>query len=229
MTGIALENMIAAVPNCTFCGAVFAPATEQDDCPKCGQPSRTRALPLVWQHVVQGALPGPLLGFAMSGKEREFLEPRFSESLSVSLYGDYGKDHVAGVDVRDLSRYPAGKFGCVFSLLLFDYFTEHDKALAEISRVLAPGGLFLTAILDARILPDATPPRISKMIQPKPGYFDYVPADAPLPSIRVGRDWFAAAMARAGMQARHITVEDAISHGANHAQWFAGVKKQKAA
>jgi len=216
---------IAAVPECTLCAAPLVAGSGQDDCPSCGAPSRLRGLPLVWDRAVRGeTLPRkPLLGFALTGAERSFLVPHFPQIVSVSLYGDYGEGHIAGVDARDLSRFAAGSFSCVFSLLLFDYFCEHEKALAEASRVLAPGGFFITAIMDSRVSDDEAPPSIVKMIKPAPGYFDYVPASSPLPSVHVGSGWFGAAMARAGLAPRLLSVEDAAS--AQRGRWFVGRKR----
>jgi ubiquinone/menaquinone biosynthesis C-methylase UbiE len=219
----ALGRRRAAPPACTICGTVFPPRFAGGDCPVCKSPARLRSLPVVWDRIAPQPLDGPLLGFALSGAERAFLAPRTAEIVSVSLYGDYGAGHIAGVDVRDLSRFAPARFGAVFSILLFDYFAEHDQALAEIARVLKPGGVFATAILDSRLGDDAAPPSVTKTIQSKPGYFDYVPAETSLVSIRVGRAWFLAAMEQAGLAAQTVTLTDPASR--ERTTWFIGHKR----
>lgn len=216
---------IAALPTCTLCGTSLKSASTGEDCPSCHQPARLRGLPLVWSRVAHEGkrFRRPLLGFALSGAERPFLEPYFPLTVSVSLYGNYGTGHLTGVDVRDLSRFDAESFSCVFSILLFDYFTEHEQALAQIARVLQSGGLFVTAINPTRVSEGGEPPTIVKTIQPKPGYFDYVPAATPLPSVRVGSDWLVAAMERAGFTVRRFIVADMLAH--DPTPWFVGIKR----
>jgi hypothetical protein len=89
--------------------------------------------------------------------------------------------------------------------------------------VLTPGGVFATAILEGRLAADGSAPKVMKTIKPAPGYFDYVPEDRPLVSIRVGRDWFLAAMERAGFAAETVVVEDALTRESTH--WFIGRKR----
>ena len=218
------ETVSAVSERCTICGKPFPPGIAQDNCPSCNAPSRLRGLPVIWNRVVgERRFDKPLLGFAMTTAERRILAPHFPEVVSASLYGSYGDGHLVGVDARDLSRFADGAFGCVFSILLFDYFFEHEQALAEASRVLAPGGLFMTLMLDSRISDDAARPAIMKTITPAPGYFDYVPADKALLSVHVGQVWFLRAMRRVGLAAQCIETHDAISPHRN--RWFVGWKR----
>lgn len=218
------SGRVAAVGHCTICGKPFAPDTARDNCPSCNAPSRLRSLPLVWDAVAKDeCFAKPLLGFALTTGERRILGPHFPAAVSASLYGDYGAGHINGVDARDLSRFSAGEFACVFSILLFDYFFEHDKALREAARVLERGGLFMTCILDSRVSGDGARPAIIKTIERAPGYFDYVPADKALLSVHVGSKWFLAAMKRAGFSARYLVVDDAIS--TQKSRWFVGRKR----
>lgn len=207
--------------SCPICKTAFPPGFDGGDCPACGAPARVRSLPQAWKRI--GPISGKLLGFALTGAERDFLAPRADGIVSVSLYGDYGAGHIAGVDVRDLSRFEAGSFACVFALLLFDYFPEHEQALAEIARVLKSGGVLATAILESRLGEDDAPPVVTKIIEAKPGYFDYVPAETPLVSIRVGRRWFLAAVERAGFAAETVTITDPASR--TRTTWFIGRKR----
>lgn len=212
-----------AAARCPLCGTVFPPDFTAGDCPSCRAPARLRSLPEVWNKIEAQPFDKPLLGFALAGAERAFLAARVPQVVSVSLHGDYGAGHVTGVDIRDLARFADASFSCVFAILLFDYFAEHEAALAEVARVLAPGGVFATAILESRLSDDDAPPSVTKTIESRPGYFDYVPAERPLVSIRVGRRWFAAAMARAGLEAESVTVEDAAS--SERTTWFIGRRR----
>jgi SAM-dependent methyltransferase len=215
---------IAATGDCTICGKPLGKPSPRGDCPSCGAPARLRSLPRVWDRIAsRTAFDKPLLGFALAGAERKFLERQVGEIVSVSLHGDYGRGHISGVDVRDLSRFADGSFSCVLAILLFDYFPEHEQALAEVARVLKPGGVFATAIFEGRLTPDAARPTVVKTIKSAPGYFDYVPEDRPLVSIRVGRGWFRDAMERAGFTAEIAAVEDTLSK--ERTIWFIGRKR----
>src|SRR5688500_9431468 len=146
------------VANCTVCGDPLETMDENKNCLRCGSRSRTRSLAPIISNVVSLLLPSnvqqglPLLAFATTSVEQKLLTPFFPTRESVSLYGTYSTDHKTGVDVRDLSRYDDGSFAGVFSILLFDYFAEHEQALREIYRVLAPGGILFTHLASYRLL-----------------------------------------------------------------------------
>ena len=212
--------------HCTLCGHVLAGG---DKCPGCGQSARTRSMvPLIEQFIIPtfGASrlrhDLPLLSFALTGRERSVLEKVFHRFKSVSLYGSYGADHESGVDARDLSRYEGNSYGGVFSSLLFDYFVEHEQALAEMYRVLAPGGILLTHIAPHRLLDGFQPSRVHKTIKPRADYMSYIPQDAHIVDIRVGRDWFVQAMRNAGFDAGRIVIRD--GDGGVDSDWFVAVK-----
>src|SRR6185369_6545272 len=133
-----------------------------------------------------------------TGWERKLLAPHFPKVQGASLYGKYSSGNITGVDVRDLSRFAPSSFSGAFAILLFDYFPEHEKALAELARVIAPGGILFTLILSARVTPDGSPPVITRTITPRPGYFDYVPEGESLLNVTVGQDWLLDAIDRAG-------------------------------
>jgi hypothetical protein len=169
----------------------------------------------------------PLLGIAMVTAERKQLASVFKSFRSASLFGNYGAGHETGVDVRDLSRYAAGSFSGVFGILLFDYFEQHEQALAECFRVIAPGGIFFTHIGSYRLLDGDVPPKLDRVIKPREGYFEYVPKAEGLPSVKVGREWFIKAMGRAGFATMNYIVEDKASQ--MRLDWFVGVKPDGAA
>ena len=213
--------------HCPFCGNPLESA-EDGTCLVCGSDRRTRSIaPLVDDVLLPrkaalDALGRPLLGFAMTKNERILLEPVFPEITSVSLYGDYGHGHVLGVDARDLGRFHGGEFSGYFACLLFDYFTEHEAALEEAFRVLAPGGVFLTAISGDRLTSTLDPPTETKKIAGRPDYFSYLPSDVTLSDIKVGREWFLETMRRVGFSAELRQVREAGASDAT--DWFVGLK-----
>lgn len=169
-------------------------------CASCTAPPRVRSLVHFAGDHLHDALPrGTVLAFAMERTEARVLAALRRPFESVSLFGSYRSEHSIGVDARDLSRYGDGEFAGVYSCLLFDYFLEHEAALNETARVLAPDGLFWTHIAGFRLREDESPPVTLRVLEPAPGFYDYVPADTPLLSVRVGANWFIGAMERAGL------------------------------
>jgi SAM-dependent methyltransferase len=216
------------VSGCPACGSALPEKGENENCPTCGSRARQRCLTPLLDEIIQPILPPelaaelPLLSFAMTGTERKLLDPVFSHYKSVSLYGDYGGVHEIGVDARDLSRYADNSFSGAVALLVFDYFVEQEQALAEAYRVTAPGGVFFTCFSDYRMLPGGEAPFLDYMIVPRPNYFEYVPAEKGLPSIKVGQKWFVDAMRRVGFLADYVPVHDAYSDKIT--DWFVGQK-----
>jgi len=213
---------------CPLCQTVFEETVGKEDCPHCHAPSRARSL----VDIVHNELPGlvdpdlaarlPLLAFAMTGDERRLLSPLFPRIQPVSLFGDYGADNIKDVDARDLSRFADGSFSATFGVGLYDYFPQHDQALAEAFRVTAPGGAFIQLILPPRLRGGMQPPVTEHVIERSGDYYDYLPDGAKLYSIVVGRQWFVAAMQRAGFQARMVTLTDPATGIVN--TWFLGRK-----
>ncbi len=219
------------VPRCPICDAALDKITDVKSggyCPGCNTPDRGRSLSQVLERTVMPAVKAagvsdlPLLAFAASGGERKLLDRHFPSIKSVSLYGKYGASHESGVDIRDLSRYPANSFSGAMGILLFDYFPEHEAALAEVYRVLAPGAVLFNLVLTPRVKPDDSPPRVTKRIEPRPGYFDYIPAGGQLLNVTVGQDWMLKAMAAAGFEPQQVRTFDRGT-GAS-LEWFVGFK-----
>ena len=222
-----------SVRTCPNCGNGLETVDDGGGCPNCKTPARTRSLVQLVERVVgpQVAAAGvgqlPLLAFAPTGAERKILAPYFEKLQSVSLYGKYGADHMSGVDVRDMQdKFAPDSFSGAFGILLFDYFPEHEAALAELYRVIAPGGLLFTLILPTRIKPNAEPPEVTKRIQPRPGYFDYIPAGGELLNVKVGQDWLLAAIARNGFEPQQVRILDEPSGETQ--EWFIGFKPKSA-
>ena len=224
----ALPESGVSVSGCPGCGSVFAEKGKNENCPTCGSRARQRCLTPLLNQIIKPILPKqlaadlPLLSFAMTPVEQKLLEPVFSKFKSVSLYGEYRADHEVGVDARDLTRYADNSFSGAVALLVYDYFVEQEQALAEVFRVTAPGGVFFTCFSDYRMLPGDEAPFLDYMIVPRPNYFEYVPAEKGLPSIKVGQKWFVAAMRRAGFLADHIPVQD--DYSGMITDWFIGQK-----
>jgi SAM-dependent methyltransferase len=216
-----------AHPPCPVCGDPLTALLDGGYCPGCRAPARGRSMAQILTHSVAPNLPPelaglPLLAFAATGAERTLIERHFRLVTSVSLFGSYGEGHATGVDVRDLSRYPDNSFCGAFGILLFDYFPEHAQALAELHRVIAPGGVLFTLILTGRVKPGAGAPDVTRRIQPRPGYFDYIPAGGELLNVQVGQDWLLAATAQAGFLPQQVRLFDAAT--GEPQEWFLGFK-----
>ncbi len=213
---------------CTICAKPITRMDRKGHCPHCNSPARTRSLPIVLERFVRLRLPKslatekPLLAFAMTAAEKKALGATFAKFTSVSLYGNYGVDHIEGVDARDLSRFPSDFFSGVFSILLFDYFVEVDKALEECFRVIAPGGLFFTYVGGYRLVDGDLPATVQSVIRRTETYFNYVPEESGMVSIKVGRETFVRAMERVGFEARHTSIWDEAS--GERSDWFIGIK-----
>jgi SAM-dependent methyltransferase len=215
-------------PPCPICGDSMTVLKKDDYCPGCNMPARGRSLvPLIdevlgpWVQT-EGASDLPILAFAATSAEKNVLARTWPAIKSVSLYGSYGKDHEEGVDVRSMAAYADDSFSAAMGILLFDYFPEHEAALAELYRVLAPGSVMFTLILSGRVLPGYAPPIVTKRIEPKPGYFDYIPEGGELLSVKVGQDWLLDAIARAGFVPQQARLFDEAS--GQTLEWFIGYK-----
>ncbi len=216
------------VNSCPICGNTLSDVESGQNCKDCGSRARLRSMaPLVHENLtsrlsVNPALDLPLLAFAMTGAEKKFLATVFPRFKSVSLFGNYASDHESGVDMRDLSRYVPESFSGVFGCLLFDYFPEHEQALRECFRVIAPGGIFFTHIAPYRLVDGDAPPLQKGAIKSRAGYFDYLPDKTELPDVTVGRDWFLAALRRVGFEPALVRVKDAAPGVVS--EWFVGIK-----
>ena len=225
----AIGNGVKAIipSNCTLCDKIMETLEEHNKCPYCMGASRTRMLPIVLNGL-KDQIPAnlisskPILGFSITPPEKKVLSKVFPVLTSASLYGNYRKNHIEGCDVRDLSRFPDNSFSGVVSLLLFDYFVEIDQALAECVRVTAPGGIFITHIAPYRLVDGNAPVTVSHIIKPRADYLEYVPDDANMPSIKLGRKTFIESMRKAGYQTAHYCMDDLAS--GEQIDWFIGVK-----
>jgi len=175
---------------------------------------------VVWPAIDQSlAQRAPILAFASTDSERTLIDHGIAIK-SVSLYGGYGPEHQEGVDVRDLQEFESASFCGAYSILLFDYFVEHEQALGELARVIAPGGMFFTHIGPHRIEEGADPPRSHQEIEARADYFAYLPDNHGMLDIRVGREWLVLAIGRAGFDPTHVYVEDVPTGKVN--EWFVG-------
>lgn len=213
---------------CPICGDPLETLDDGGYCPTCRAPARARSLPALLERTIvpqvraAGVVDLPLLTFAATGAEKGVLARTFPQLRSVSLFGDYGDDHETGVDVRDLSRYSDASFSGMFGILLFDYFPEHESALRETARVLAPGGVLFMLILTSRVLPGDGPPEVTRRIEPRAGYFDYIPEGGELLNVTVGQDWLLEAIARAGLHPQQVRLRDPWTR--ESLEWFVGQK-----
>jgi hypothetical protein len=210
--------------SCPICGDPLT-AIDGDNCPGCNQPSRTRSLGPVMEKVVWPAIDKtlathtPILAFATTPSERQLIDHGIGVK-AVSLYGNYSAENQVGVDVRDLGEFGSASFCGAYSILLFDYFVEHQQALAELARVIAPGGMFFTHIGPHRVEDGSEAPWAKQEIEARAGYFEYLPESHGMMEIRVGRDWLLEAIGRNGFEPTDVYVEDAPTGTVN--EWFVG-------
>ena len=213
--------------SCTLCGHEFS--NEELDlspnCPDCDARERTRTMPILMhylEHVNQYLNEGEYLAFAMTEKEEKITGQHYGVACSVSLFGTYRGNHQRGVDARDLSRFSTERFCATFSSLLFDYFTEHDKALRELNRVIKNGGVFITHIANYRLSDSDDEPVETGRISAGPESFTYL-GDDTIPSINVGKEWFFGALERAGFTPGLIAIRDPPT--GKYFLWFVGIKR----
>lgn len=221
------------VATCPICANSLASLDKGQNCQDCGSRARTRSMAPLLHNVIGPALSvpatatHPLLAFSLSILERKLLEPVFPHIKSVSLFGNYGANnglsHEIGVDMRQMSRYGVSSFSGVFCSLIFDYFLEHDDALNECARVLVDGGIFVTHIAPFRLVDGDAAPIRKGAIKSKKGYFEYLPDEADLADVCVGREWFLSAMRRAGLEGQIHRVRDRCGLISD---WFVGIKKK---
>jgi SAM-dependent methyltransferase len=220
-------ELLWPIGQCNLCDYEF---TEEDReaspiCPNCSSRPRQRSLPIL-MNVLHGLLKpnnnGELLAFAMTAVEEKFVAHHFSSIKSVSLFGNYAKNHIEGVDVRNLEQFNEGEFSGAFSLLLFDYFPEHHIALKELHRVIRKGGLFFTHIANGRILEGDVPAYIHKQVYAKKGSFEYL-NDNSIPSIKVGRDWLFNTIDECGFDPCTLDILDPATN--EYYTWFIGRRR----
>ena len=215
--------------SCPICGDPIETVVDGENCPGCNQRARTRSLGPLMEEVVWPAIDqtlaarAPLLAFASVQSERKLIDHGIALT-SVSLYGNYGSEHQEGVDVRDLQAFETASFCGAYSILLFDYFLEHERALRELARVIAPGGMFFTLIGPHRILEGNEPPKSEQGIEARADYFDYLPESHGMLDIKVGRRWLLEAIGRSGFDPLHAYVED-VPTGKVH-EWFVGRREE---
>lgn len=210
--------------HCAICGREGSLANDEN-CPTCDARGRTRSLALLMEEVV-GQLPAlplskPLLAFAMTSGERQQLARIFQTFTSASLYGEYGAEHEAGVDIRNLIRYGQDSKAGIFGSLIFDYFPQHEHALSQAFTVIAEGGIFFTHIAPYRLRDGNEQPRVVGTVKPRPDAMSYVPREG-IPSVEVGRCWFLHALSHAGFSATNVTFEDGATRNLD---WFIGIKR----
>jgi len=212
---------------CVFCGNGLPRNRKDSNCPSCQSRARIRSLVPILRDAIlprldkSPARSRPMLVFSASGIERKLLTPHFPDYTSVSLFGHYGKNHREGVDARSLEGFADNAYCGQYSCELYDYFSEHEPALSEAYRVIAPGGVFFTHIAHIRVKEGRAAPRVRSVIKPRPGYYEYIPADREMMNIRVGARWFLDAMTRAGFAAERWRVDDPSGLVLD---WFVGWK-----
>jgi SAM-dependent methyltransferase len=129
--------------SCNLCGHFFAEVPETDVCPTCGGRTRHRQVQDVMQRI-GNPLNGKvvLATFANESEKLAFLS-------GVAALVNFDVRPVEGLDVQmdvqDMNLIQDGQFDAFFSIHVLNHVKDDQKALAEIYRVLKPGGLaFIT-------------------------------------------------------------------------------------
>ncbi len=215
---------------CSICGKIHNPSKHPGtrDCCNCDSRPRARTLPYLISKILKDNLniklaqEKPILAFSASNTEIDYLKKYFAKITSVSLYGKYGKDGKDNIDLRDLSKYEEKSFSAVYSMCVYDYFLEHEKAISEAYRVLAPGAVLITQIMTRRLKQDNSPPSFKSFTKSKDNYMSYIPRDVKITTITVGKKWYVNAMNNAGFTGKYYDIYDEIS--GENITWFIGKK-----
>ncbi len=201
---------------CSICNAVFSECYDEERCPECKNPARIRALP----EIIQKHIPKyteqeiidsyPMLGFCVEPDEYVYLKKVFDDIQAVPLYVVY-MNRKSGVDTSEFLKFKNDSFSCVFSILLYDYLEEYEKALKEAYRVLAPGGVFVTLIAYYMLSQDDKGTTKKYIFKGGGGYSHYLSEEMELPSIPTVTKGFTKLMNKVGFQEKVVNIFDEAS------------------
>jgi SAM-dependent methyltransferase len=110
-------------------------------CWHCGSIERYR---LLWHVISEMTLPEPVLHFAPEHAIRRRLRERYQHYQTADIRKPFPVDH-PGCDLTVLP-FPAASFGTVIASHVLEHIRYDDQAIAEIARVLRPGGIALLAV-----------------------------------------------------------------------------------
>lgn len=132
-------------PACRYAGPFMDKAARTDaKCPACGALERTRLHFAVLERVLEGvdSASRDILHIAPEPILRRYLRRRFGGYRS----GDLNRRDVDVV--LDIQRLPfaAGSFDCVLASHVLEYPADDVAAIAEVRRVLRPGGLAILPV-----------------------------------------------------------------------------------
>ncbi len=211
---------------CSICDKVNPKNTV--NCIHCNSQPRMRTLPNLISKILPQYLDKklanskPILAFSANTKEREYLNKYFNKICVATLYGSYGENTVTGVDVCDLSRYENNSFSAIYSMGVYDFVIEQEKAIQEAYRTISPGGCLLTLILPGKLVDDDRHIIIKSKLTNAKHKMDYVPKDSEMVWVSVGKSYFIAMMNKSGFKGHAIDIHDEIDGSIN--TWFIGVK-----
>jgi SAM-dependent methyltransferase len=110
-------------------------------CWHCGSVERYR---LLWYVISSMTLPEPILHFAPERGIRRYLRAHYRHYQTADIRKPFPVDH-AGCDLTALP-FPAASFGTVIACHVLEHIRDDDQAIAEIARVLRPGGTAVLAV-----------------------------------------------------------------------------------
>lgn len=184
-------------------------------CPACRSRGRIRAL-YTLLHQARGFLPtdGHVLLVSGNRQEQRLLSRTFAQVTHVSLVGDHDDpDCILGVDIRDMRQLEDGRYDLAVASGVLDYVPELDRALAEMNRVLRPGGVFMFYIQPYRVLddPKATVRVTHHNALAHEAYAATDAGETGIPNCVFGRDWIKKTGRAAGFAIDDYPLQDVAS------------------
>ncbi len=217
---------------CSICGEINTSEEKfaENLCSNCQAAPRIRTLPVIFKILKKSFIKYnlvenlPILAFSATDFERKEIKKVFKKIKLVALYGEPNNYDTTtlGVDIRDLSKYEDDKYSGIYSMVVFDYFSEHEQALKESYRVISPGGIFMTLITSNRLQSNDSTLIVTSRFHANDHRMSYIPRDVELCSVSLGKIWFMNLMDKVGFQSSYIDIYDEASKETN--TWFIGIK-----
>ena len=115
-----------------------------------GSPSRSRLESNKWLHIHCRDIKGEVLSIGAgidSDRQGGFYRDYFPEAVSYTtseVSDDYGCDLV--LDVRSMPQINDRNYDCVYCSGVLEHVDDYHSGLAEMTRILKPGGIFLLGL-----------------------------------------------------------------------------------
>lgn len=140
--------------NCPICGGnVFETYNSSIPrrCSSCGSVERSRTIPdLLSENIQTDFSKTKILHISPTRPERMFFKNMGANTVSVDIRPECKTDIIA--DICNMPNIESESFDMVFANCVLNHVYDDEKALAEISRVLCPGGMAILFVLDSETL-----------------------------------------------------------------------------